>query len=496
MRSSRYPDRLLLAGLLLCLFLQGVRAQTTFPETDRNTYRQYLGEEWDSLIRDGHKAIRHNIDYAYLRARMGVAYEARGAFIPSSWQYARALAFNSADTFSTMRRYGTLMAVNRPFDARAEKATMSPAQLARTGPKTPFLQSLSLDLGYCLSNAYSTIPQGAAPGDIYTETDLYGNDYFADLELALNLSHRITLLAGYTYLRFDKQKSILYNYPEDRLDSTLTYEWGYSNFYSFPTAYGNYQIGYSLAQNEFALGAVIVPGRGVKIMPTVRMISVKYRNTAAEYSSSVAMDTSYFVTGTGTAYTFPFTRTHYGIVSEEKTETDYVVSLTATKDFDYFSVGMAGSWSDLNGGNQFQGSGFVTWYPLGNLDLYGTTGVTMAADHGDGRLLYSQMVGGKLVKWLWAEADLVWGDLSNTNTANGWVVYNNTGRIRYRAGATLILTVVRNLGFTFNYQFFEKESPTLHYSLQETGGGAESVPSTTWDRYQTHNMFLGIRVTI
>jgi hypothetical protein len=143
-----------------------------------------------------------------------------------------------------------------------------------------------------------------------------------------------------------------------------------------------------------------------------------------------------------------------------------------------------------------QASGFATWYPLGNLDLYGTTGVTMLSEEGAGRMLYSQMVGGKITKWLWAEGDFIWGDLSNGNTSNGWVVYNNSGRIRYRAGAYLILTVIRNIEFTFNYQFFEKESPVYQYETPENGLDGPVVAKTTWQNYQANNMFIGIRVRI
>ena len=232
---------------------------------------------------------------------------------------------------------------------------------------------------------------------------------------------------------------------------------------------------------------------GVKILPVFRLVSVKYRNTAIGYSSSIVMDTSYYVTATDTYYTFPFKRSHYSVSDSDTSSLNCLVSVTATRDFDLLTVGMTGSWSNLNGGDQLQASGFVTVYPLGNLNLYGTTGATMVSEQGDGRMLFSQMAGGRITRWLWAEGDFIWGDLSNSNTSNGWVVYNNSGKIRYRAGASLILTIIRNMEFTFHYQFFQKESPVYSYAGGQNG---QVTVKTAWKPYQSHNMFIGIQINL
>jgi hypothetical protein len=474
------------------------RPQITYAETEQRTYRCYLDKEWDSLITIGHRAIRHDIDYYYLRTRMGIAYDARGQFIRSAWQYDQALGFNRKDPFATGQRYMALTNANRPLQARALQATMTREQRELLCEKSPVLEFVSLDLGYAVSNAYSKINTSdlMGPDSIYGEADLYGNNYFASLGLGFNISKRFTLLAGYTYLNFAKRKTIQYSYAEDRLDSTHIYEWGYQNYYSFPRVSNDVPIDYFIVQHEFTMGGVIALDRGVNIIPVFRLVTARYNNTSAAYRQEQVSDTSFFFYGTDTYYTFPFIRSHYSFTDKDTSFNNYLFSLTATRDFDLLTVGMSGSWSNLNGADQLQASGFVTWYPLGNLNLYGTTGVTMLSEEGDGRMLYSQMVGGKVTRWLWAEGDFIWGDLSNGNTSNGWVVYNNTGRIRYRAGASLILTVIRNLEFTFNYQFFEKESPIYRYATPENGREGPVVVKTTWERYQAHNMFIGIRVRI
>jgi hypothetical protein len=488
----------LLLWMLILTAPAGLRAQGTYKDAEAITYRLYQDKKWDSLVTAGHRAIGNGIDYYFLRTRMGMAYDAKGRPIRSAWQYDKAIEFNSTDPFTIEKRYFALQNCNRSFDARALETRMTRQQHELLCTKGPVISSISVDLGYTFSNAFQKVNTADLMGadSLYGESDLYGHNYFANLALAFNVSKRLTLVAGGTYLNFAKRKYIDYTYVKDRIDTTINYTWGYQNLYSFPEVTKDYAFDYFITQNEFYLGGVIALDHSVKLFPLFRMISARYSNPQAHYSSSVVLDTSYYVTGTNTYYTFPFNRVYYSVGQRDTSFYNFLVSVAATRDFDFLTFGMSGSWSNLNGLDQLQASAFMTWYPLGNLDLYGNTGVTMLSEEGDGRILLSQMVGGKLTRWLWAEGDIIYGDLSNGNTANGMVVYNNTERIRYRLGARLIITIIRDLEFSINYQFFEKESPVLRYV--STGGGQEKTPvkETTWQKYQTNNIFISINIKL
>ncbi len=43
-------------------------------EVDRLTYQQYLNADWKNLIKTGKEAIKHHIDFYYLKVRLGIAY--------------------------------------------------------------------------------------------------------------------------------------------------------------------------------------------------------------------------------------------------------------------------------------------------------------------------------------------------------------------------------------------------------------------------------------
>jgi hypothetical protein len=489
------------ALLILCLLLlapAGLRSQESYRQTETLTYRLWLDKKWDSLLIAGHRSVANGIDYYYLRTRMGLAYDAKAQSILAAWQYDKALGFNRADSFNIEKRYLALLHSNRPLDARAMESRMSQQQNERLVGKEPILSMLTVDLGYTFSNAFEKVNTSdlMGPDSLYGESDRYGNDYFANLVLTFNVAKWFTLVAGGTYLNFAKRKNIQYSYFKDRIDTTINYVWGYENQYSFPRVTNGYSFDYFITQNEFYLGGIVALDHGVKIFPLVRLINARYSNPQARYSSAVVMDTSYYVIGTNTYYTFPFNRVHYAVGEKDTSFYNALVSLTATRDFDFLTFGMSGSWSNLDGRDQLQAGAFITWYPLGNLDFYGNTGITMLSEEGDGHILFSQMVGGKVTRWLWAEGDFIYGDLSNGNTANGLVVYNNTERIRYRLGAKLIVTILRDVDFSFNYQFFEKESPVYRYVPGGRGPQATAVKETTWQKYQTNNLFIGINVKL
>ena len=55
------------------LFASEKEPDLDFNAVDILTYRLYMEKKWDSVIIVGKKALRNDIDYYYLRARMGIA---------------------------------------------------------------------------------------------------------------------------------------------------------------------------------------------------------------------------------------------------------------------------------------------------------------------------------------------------------------------------------------------------------------------------------------
>ena len=68
-----------------------------FATVDLITYRCFQAKRWDSVILVGKQALRQDIDYYYLRVRMGIAYYEKTDYFPASVHLKKARQCNSTD---------------------------------------------------------------------------------------------------------------------------------------------------------------------------------------------------------------------------------------------------------------------------------------------------------------------------------------------------------------------------------------------------------------
>ena len=67
---------------------------------DSLTYSYYKNGDWNKLISLGQSAIDNNIDYKYLRQRIGYAFFIQGNYNDAKYQFEKAHTFDSYDQFS------------------------------------------------------------------------------------------------------------------------------------------------------------------------------------------------------------------------------------------------------------------------------------------------------------------------------------------------------------------------------------------------------------
>ncbi|HRZ98504.1 MAG TPA: hypothetical protein P5084_13185 [Paludibacter sp.] len=93
--------------ILFLLFSTAVYSQQTidYKSIDSITWDYFQKYKWDELIKTGKEAIKNNIDFKYLRQRMGYAYFAKEDYYNAIKQYEKSLEFDSADELSHMYLY-------------------------------------------------------------------------------------------------------------------------------------------------------------------------------------------------------------------------------------------------------------------------------------------------------------------------------------------------------------------------------------------------------
>ena len=110
-----------LALMLTCLLYPGTALYSAekldFTTVDMLTYRCYMEKKWDSVIVVGKQALRQDIDYYYLRVRLGIAYFEKSDYFPSATHLKKARQFNSGDPYVADYLYRALVYTNRTGEA-------------------------------------------------------------------------------------------------------------------------------------------------------------------------------------------------------------------------------------------------------------------------------------------------------------------------------------------------------------------------------------------
>lgn len=485
--------------LLLILVLRWLpmAAASDFATVDRLTYRYFLERKWDSVIITGKQALHDDIDYYYLRVRLGIAYFERTDYFPAAVHLEKARGFNNGDDYVADYLYQAYIYTNRPDEASRLRRTWHRSHPDKPAPGEKDVPEVHAEAGYTFSSNSepSNLADLSGNDKIYGEQDLYGNNSYAGLSLHTRLFGGLGLSFAYNYLNFNKTRYIQYGHAEAKLDSVIENPFSIDYFYAqpFPWVVHDTAIPYRVYQHEAHLGLSFrIPG-GIKVTPAVHLVYDKYPVIRQTRTDSVS-DTAYFLKSDSSWHMFKYPSVNYHYSLIDTGYVNWVVALGLTRDFGIFSLNLNGSWSNLNGMSQKQAGMALSYYPLGNLDLYGTTAATLFLQKGEKRLLFSQTIGTKITSRFWAEANFTWGDLTNANLYNGSVVYNNSDIIDYRAGANLVYLAGRHLRVSLIYQYVRKESTQLYYIKNETAGSpvVTETPQTQNNPYQTNSIILGI----
>jgi len=490
------------------LLLSGVSSKAEvkldFTTVDQLTYRYYQEKKWDSVIHIGKQALRQDIDYYYLRVRMGISYFEKGAYFPATTHLKRAREFNSADPVIAGYLYYAYLYSNRFEEAGLIKSTMTempdqhpggiPGQ--HTSPYSGLITEVHAEGGYTISSDRSPENLGTLMENdsIYGEQDLYGNSSYFNTGLKLMVSKRIGLSLAYNFLNFSKTKYIQYGRGESHLESITDTSWGKNYNYTFPWVVYDTSFNYHIKQNEAHIGVSAILPWGIRIMPAFHWIHVSYNRIDPGFRMDTIQDTAFYTSVDNLYHTFPFALTTYSFNQKDTSFNNYIAALEVTKDEGIFRFGIHGSWSNLNLKKQKQIGVSLTCFPFGNLNFYGTTSATGFFQGKDKRLLVSQVLGVKITPWMWGEADFYYGDYTNANIFNGSIVYNNSDFIDYRAGASLVFVVGKHLRLSLNYQYFRKESQQLYYIKTQDPDTKEinEIPKFKNNPYNTNNLIGGI----
>jgi len=490
----------LIVGIIILLSTISISAQTfdnnNFKEVDSALYSEYLSKNWGEVIRLGEYADKHNIDYFYLRVRVGIAAFHLEKYPLAAKNLEKALEFNSSDKAAQLYLYDTYLILGKETKAYKLSKSFNNSTLSSLSVKRKIISSIFAGGAYSFSNNFDNNNKfflDDANDSIQGFDVLIGDKSATYAGISLNFGPSISLFTSFNHLEI--QKKINYQYLEIPLafDSVTQESWGYQNYYSLDSIYYRKSFDKTIKQNEIYLNARFQFNKGWAVTPFGNILFISSSNIRSYSEPKKTNYINYEITGEEPD-SFSY---EYDEVLFNKLDTsfvNYVVGINIEKDFNNITGSFAGSISNINGAKQSQ-IGLSAFYFLNsNASLFGFSEVTLFSQRrkrgfSESRVIYRQKFGGKITSKLWIDGEIIYGNLNNTNIDNGYIVYNQVDDMKYKTSASIKLFLNKHIELFVQYQYINYESKFIMYTDDDEINESNTIISN----YQTQNIIGGLK---
>jgi hypothetical protein len=442
--------------VVLFLSLQGYGQQEkNYVYYDSLTYNLYLQHEWKELAFIGNEALSKGYDYQYMRMRLGIAFYELKNYRASVSHFEKSIAFNTEDSTALQYLYYAYIESGRNSEALLLASKHKGKLGTIPGARAKILTSVYFEGGITpKSGAQSNAATLMGPDSIYGEEECFTSQSYYHSGIQLQPLPALRIYVSGSLLGIGKQSHFSY--------STL-------NEQGITRTFTDTILPYNFWQNEFYLSASYMPLTGLTITPAFHYFKGNPKVINSSYAD----------------YKYVFSEQNYPY-------THFIISLSATKEYGSFSLGLHGSYARLTStGKQLQAGASVTWYPFGNLNLYATTSLTGFMSVNDKRIIFDQLIGGKIAPRLWLEGSVTTGNISLYNEKNAFIVYNLPEYIGFRGSANLIFTLNSHIDLSLMYKYYSREYEYYNYS--KDSGTGELVFLTHTMKYHNQNFFGGLK---
>jgi len=443
----RLLKRNMLFLLLILTVTEAFAQQGTsgFRKTDSLTYALYINRQWDQLIDEAEKAVAQGTDYYYLRMRLGIAWYEKQNYRAALPNFEKALKFNDNDQTALQYLYYSYLLSGRVPDAQK----ILPRLLSPPDAKHA--------AGFSM-----------APDEVYIEG---GPSFPANKEIASNKKNHNANDSLYNAETLFQTYSYVHTGIRFRLLPAVTTYQGYGNVNAPFTQKIRYEnnrtenFNHHTLQNEYYGNVVGALPKGFLLTSAWHFLWYKQKNLTATFDSANNTLTLDTVQNKGN---------------------DYVLFLSAAKNFRLFEVSLDGSFGTFNKIKKAQLGVSVVYYPFGNLNLYTRTSLINTWQNQIYDLIFEQMIGGKLAGHLWIEGSFTYGNLNNYAENSAFVVYNGPEKINYKFESVLIFDMNKHLEFSLRYRMLQRESEYFYFLDTEN----YDIVTT---KYLFHSLIGGIK---
>ncbi len=420
--------RTLLISFFLISCISFGHAQTTAEQIDKQTYDAFFSKDYKTTIQIGNKALKQNIDFYFLRYRLGVSYYETKNYEQAVTHLEKAKATENSDPVLLEYLYYAYVFCNRIEKSELLATTFSPELKAKVGYKNQLFKSVSAEFGLLRTNNNNKYLKGSNPnarGTFYSDVE------FSNVVLENQFSPRFKVLNGFSYVSNTSNDLVQQSFTSPKTDS-----------YTSKNNYFQWNILASYFLKDWTISA------GVGLY------------NASSYN--VMLPPPFAPTG-------PITKV-------KTTTTNYSASVSLGKRFKYFQPNLSLSYTNLSDTKTMIAEGSVTYYPFGNVRFYSNSKLGLISNTAENNTVFSQLVGVHLVKNIWLEGFGAYGNHQNYISENGFLAFNTPNKINWYAGS--------NLNF-----FFKHFDVSLGYSIQERESSYNSYSNQINTYKYNYNLF-------
>ena len=467
-----------------------------FKKLDSTLYSQYTHQNWKKVIKLGEYAAAHNVDYFYLRVRIGIAAYNIGEYAKAAKNLEKALGFNANDKTAQLYLYDSYILLGKETKAYRLSKNFSKSTLSNIYDKRSIVSSTFAGGAYSFSNNFdknSNIFLNENNDSIEGFNVLIGDKTAAFAGLSFNLGPSISLTTGFNHLEIQKKANFQYMEIPLVFDSVTQESWGYQNYYSIDSIYSKKSFSKTIKQNEIYANVRYQLNKGWAVTAFTNVLLIKSANITSYTEAKIDTNINYQITGEDPVYfTYEYNKVLFNTL--DTSFVNYVAGLNVEKDFNNITGTITGSVSNINGGKQYQ-LGLSAYYFLNpSATIYGySEGILFSQNRKSGfsenRIILRQKFGGRLVKRLWLDADVIYGNLNNANIDNGYIVYNQVDDMNLKTSASIKLLLNKHIELFVQYQYVSYDSRFIIY----TDNGEISDSNIIKYNYQTQNLIGGLK---
>jgi len=448
---------ILLLGLLLSARFS-VSQNRDFIQHDSTLYANFIQENWHQVLTQGNQMIELGYDYYYLHLRLGIAAYNLERYLLARSHFQNVLLFYAKDPVAKSYLYGTYLLLNQKNEAGMISYSLPSSEKKSWKVPVGFnIESLHLDMGTQHYNHQHSIDFNTISGrdHFYGQSRECDQQTFWDAGIRFQFSQAVKAYFGIQKIHIRANDVFAYqNYNLVR-DSIVAEDWGESYYYSVDSSQQIQRFAHQIGQQSYYGQLNFGINDNFSLTAALHVIQWDQTQTQAEVVDTFASDTAYYYfDGSETSFfEMPISRLEFNAYSLKSTE--WVFYLGTQIQSRIGETGISASIAQISAQEYLQFNFGQTYYPFGNLKLYGNSTVSFISGNQRNDWLFSQSFYLKVYKQNWIEATWSHGNHSSFNSGNAYLVYNTPYESKNRINTVLHAQLSKHLKLRLSYSWLE-----------------------------------------